>query len=63
MQTIKIPTFWSAEEADLVDQFLGELQAVIWQQYHHDIEQMYDEVRKEQARHEDPDGFDDEIEF
>lgn len=63
MQTLKIPTFWTAEQADSIYQFVGELQAAIWQQYHQEIEALYEKIRVEQTLMESADEFDDEIEF
>lgn len=63
MQTLKIPTFWNAEQADSVYQFLGELQQAIWQQYHQDIQRMYDEIRDEEIETQTNNNFDDELDF
>lgn len=57
MRRIAVTLYWSAEEADNVYQFLGELREVIWQVYGQDIEQMY---RKAESQKED---FSDDLTF
>lgn len=62
MKIIRIPTFWTAEQADTIHEFLGELRAAVWQEYHEDIQQLYDDVREQAQEHTDND-FDDDITF
>ena len=62
MKTLKITTYWSAEEADCIYQLLDELKEVIWQAYGEEILQMYQEMRDGKAEKQD-DDFNDEIEF
>lgn len=47
MQILKIPTYWTAEQADSIYEFLGDLRAAIWEQYDGEIDQLYDELRKQ----------------
>lgn len=63
MKIIKIPTFWNAEQADTVYQFLLELKDAIWQEYQADIQRMYEQIREEQNRAEASDSLDDEVDF
>jgi len=62
MKIIRIPTFWTAEQADTIHEFLGELQAAVWQEYHDDIQHLYDEMRDQDQEHSGND-FDDDVEF
>jgi len=62
MKIIRIPTFWTAEQADTIYEFLGELRTAVWQEYYEDIDQLYDEVRKQAQEHIDND-VDDDVEF
>ncbi len=63
MKVLRIPTFWTAEQADTIHEFLGELQAAVWQECHDDIQRMHEEVRKNKTHVSDNDDFDDEVEF
>jgi len=62
MKIIRIPTFWTAEQADTIYEFLGELRTAIWQEYHEDIQHLYDDMRDQTQEHTDND-FDDDIPF
>jgi len=62
MKILRVPTFWTAEQADTIHEFLGELQAAVWQEYHEDILRMHEEVR-DQVTESNADKFDDEIKF
>jgi len=62
MKIIRIPTFWTAEQADTIHEFLGELRAAVWQAYHEDIQQLYDDMANHVQENTDKD-FDDEIKF
>jgi len=62
LKILRIPSYWTAEQADTIHEFLGELQAAVWQAYHADIQQMYDEI-KTQSQTDSHDYFDDEIDF
>ena len=43
-------------------EFLGELRAAVWQEYHEDIQHLYDEMRDQAQEHTDND-FDDDVKF
>lgn len=58
MKNITITTYWTAEEADTVYQFLSELRMAIWQSYGSEIEQMYREIEQEETE-----GFNDDLPF
>jgi len=62
MKIIRIPTFWTAEQADTIYEFLGELRATVWQEYHEDIEPLYDEGRNQTLENTDI-GLDDDVKF
>jgi len=62
MKVIRIPTFWTAEQADTIHEFLGELRAAVWQEYQEDIQAMYDDIAA-QARENADKNFDDDIKF
>ncbi len=47
MKIIRIPTFWTAEQADTIQEFLGELRAAVWQEYGEDIYKIYDDMATE----------------
>ncbi len=47
MQILKIPTYWTAEQADCIYEFLGDLRAAIWEQYDGEIDRLYDELREQ----------------
>lgn len=63
MKILKIPTFWTAEQADTIHEFLGELQAAVWQEYHEDIQLMYEKIRDNQVSMNDVKDLDDEVEI
>lgn len=62
MKILRIPTFWTAEQAATIHEFLGELQAAVWQEYHEDIQKMYQEI-KEQSHRDHIETIDDDVEF
>ena len=53
MKTLRITTYWTAEQADCVYQLLGDLRSVLWDHYGDEITEMYDEIRVEQQEHAD----------
>jgi len=53
MKALKITTYWTAEQADCIYQFLGDLRSVLWDHYGEDITKMYEEIRVEQQEHTD----------
>jgi len=63
MKILRIPTFWTAEQADTIHEFLGELQAAVWQEYHEDIQRMYEEIKDNQTSMGEADDFYDEVDF
>ncbi len=62
MKIIRISTFWTPEQADTIHEFLGELRAAVWQEYHEDIQQLHNEVRDQAREHTDKD-VDDDVTF
>ncbi len=48
MKTLKITTYWTAEQADCIYQLLGDLRSVLWDHYGDEIAQLYEEIRIEQ---------------
>ncbi len=60
MKIIRIPTFWTAEQADTIHEFLGELRAAVWHEYHEDIQQLHDEVHEHEQAQE---CIDDDLTF
>jgi hypothetical protein len=67
MQTIKVTTHWTADQAIYVCEFLDELRSVILSTYSEAIEQANREFREEQLAKQTPDDtekwVDDEIPF
>ena len=63
MKVLNIPTFWTAAQADTIHEFLGELQAAVWQAYHEDIQRMYKDIRDDQTSTNVDRDFDDDIDF
>ncbi len=47
MQILKISSYWTAEQADSIYEFLGDLRTAIWEQYDGEINPLYDELRKQ----------------
>ena len=41
MKTIKIPTCWTAEQADIIYRFIQAIQENIWQTYSEEIQDNY----------------------
>ena len=62
MIILKIPVYWTAEEADYVYQALGQLRDQIWEQYGQEIDHLYDKFKEDNVR-EGQGDFDDEIPF
>lgn len=63
MKILKIPTYWTAEEADSIYQCLGELRTMIWQAYGKDIQQWYAELHQQQTENEERGEFNDDLPF
>ncbi len=51
MKTLKITTYWTAEQADCIYQLLGDLRAVLWDHYGDEIAEMYEAILIEQKEH------------
>jgi len=49
MKILNILTFWTAKQAGTIHEFLGELEAAVWQAYHENIQQMHKTIRDNQA--------------
>jgi len=52
MKTLKITTYWTADQADCVYQLLGELRSELWEHYGDEIVKMYETIRVEQRQRE-----------
>ena len=63
MKILKIPTYWTVEQADSIYQFLDELKAVLWQTYGGELQDMYAETHQTQIENEQGNEFDDEFPF
>jgi len=58
MKILKIPVYWTAEEADCIYQLLGDLKEEVWRLYGEEIRQLYAEL------HNDTDtDFNDDVPF
>ena len=53
MKTLRITTYWTAEQADCVYQLLGDLRLVLWDHYGDEITEMYEEIRAAQQEYAD----------
>lgn len=63
MKTLKITTYWTAEQADCIYQLLGELRSVLWEQYGDEISALYEDIRMEQQERWDSAEVDHELPF
>lgn len=63
MKIVKIPTYWTAEQAATIVEFLGELQGAVWEKYESAIQQMNDEIRVNQTQVFINEKPEDDIEF
>jgi len=62
MKILHIPTYWTADQAETIHNFLGQVQAAVWQEYHEAIQGEYKEIKECQMQlFEDFKG--DDIEF
>ncbi len=48
MKTLRLTTYWTAEQADCIYQLLGDLRSEVWDRYGDEIEELYRELRVEQ---------------
>jgi hypothetical protein len=69
MKTIKIPTCWTAEQADSVYRFMQAIQENIWRTYNNELQEHYRKINgiktsnfTDEAK-EDSDIFDDDMPF
>ena len=63
MKTLRITTDWTAEQADGIDQLLGDLRSVLWDHYGDEITELYEQVRVEQEEFADSVEVNHEIPF
>lgn len=47
MKILKIPVYWTAEEADCIYQLLGDLKEEVWRLYGEEIGQLYADLRND----------------
>ena len=48
MKTLRLTTYWTAEQAECIYQLLGDLRSEVWDRYGDEIEELYREIRVEQ---------------
>ena len=53
MKTLRITTYWTAEQADCIYQLLGDWRSVLWDHYGDEITDMYEDIRVEQQAYAD----------
>jgi hypothetical protein len=53
MKTLKITTYWTAEQADCIYQLLGDLRSELWDRYGDEIAELYEQMRVEQRQYQD----------
>ena len=64
MNTIRLRTYWNADDAHLVISFLDELRDLLWESYGDEIIAMHQSLAEDAARNNgQTDLFDDKIEF
>jgi len=63
MKTLRITTYWTAEQADCIYQLLGDLRVVLWEHYGDEIAALYEEVRIEQRELENSVELNHELPF
>ena len=56
MKILRIPTYWTPEEADCVYQLLDELRAAVWNSYGEEITAMHKAISSEEQRKKDGKG-------
>ena len=61
MKILKIPVYWTPEEAHTVHELLQALQEEVWQMYGQDIRQMHVMIQEEQQRQRPGAGEDDDF--
>ncbi len=63
MKTLKIPVWWSTEEAENILLFLDELRSVIGHLYGEEIQQMHRALQQAQNHPAHEDDWNDEVPF
>ena len=63
MKTLRITTYWTAEQADGIYQLLGDLRTVLWDHYGDEITDLYEQVQVEQEEFADSVEVNHEIPF
>jgi NTP pyrophosphatase (non-canonical NTP hydrolase) len=63
MKTLRITTYWTAEEADCIYQLLDELKSVVWENYGEEILEMHRAIQVEQQTNNEIEDFNDELPF
>jgi len=63
MKTLKITTYWSAEQADCIYQLLGDLRSVVWDCYGEEIAELYEQIRVEQQESQESAEINHELPF
>lgn len=53
MKILKIPVYWTPEEASTIYALLQDLTEEVWQQYSQDIQQFYAGIQAEQQKQQD----------
>ncbi len=61
MKILQIPTSWTTEQADMIQEFLGEIRAAVWQEYGEDINKKYDDMAAKAQQRIDNDMDDDSM--
>lgn len=56
MKILRIPTYWTPEEADCVYQLLDELRAAVWHSYGEEITAMHKAIWEEEQKRKDSEG-------
>ena len=64
MNTIRLRTYWNADDAHLVISFLDELRDLLWESYGDEIVAMHQNLAEDAAQNDrQTDLFNDKIEF
>jgi hypothetical protein len=63
MKTLKITTYWTAEQADCIYQLLGDLRSELWDRYGEEIAELYEQIRVEQRQYQDSVEINHELPF
>ncbi len=56
MKILRIPTYWTPEEADCVYQLLDELRSAVWHSYGEEITAMHKAIWEEEQKRKDSEG-------